>query len=510
MPAKSKAQQRLMGVAYAVKKGDMQLSDVDASYKDEVKDLVDNMSLKSLKKYAATKHEGLPERVPENIQPGQVNGMGPVVLPADGLLGSGDVPAGRGDAEEEYKKKKKKMSNFEEFVNGLNKQVAENSVSEATVTLGDLDLNRFQKNKFKKHLEKHGVKIEHVKFNSSGHAEITYSAQSKEDLMFLFKAAGGYYPDGGVQWIEESKLTEKEAVEEAYAGTASDFKYEFPNQFEDVTGFSDKAIKGIRKKGKNGYEVRTSTYAGKEYMEAVGKQMGLEIKKFEKHSNMCITVYESVDSTVNEWGSSDQSIMNKAIHNDAGKPKQMPSPFDKKLRDAAESAVDFYWDDWEEYETDRDGLIDDAVRGYLRQYFKKDFEILQRMFQPMESSQVTEASVVSEIRMSSWGELAYTEDQVNTKFGWCGTLAHELGEDKAMFLTHQSIHELQQRALGLTVWEALAILNSTAGRHAAEAYLGGESAASDALSALIWYFGSKSSVAKHAKQERKLQFPNKK
>ena len=84
---------------------------------------------------------------------------------------------------------------------------------------------------------------------------------------------------------------------------------------------------------------------------------------------------------IREWGSSDQNIMNQAIHNDAGKPKKMPSPFDSKLRSAAEDAVDFYWDDWEEYQTDRDGLIDNAVRGYLRRYFPKDFEMMVRMFE---------------------------------------------------------------------------------------------------------------------------------
>ena len=103
-----------MGVAYAVKSGDMQLSDVDVDYREAVKDLVDGMTLKKLKDFAATKHDGLPERVPENIQAGQINGMGPVELPADGLLGSGDVPAGKGDAEEEYKKKKRKMRNLTE------------------------------------------------------------------------------------------------------------------------------------------------------------------------------------------------------------------------------------------------------------------------------------------------------------------------------------------------------------------------------------------------------------
>ena len=102
------------------------------------------------------------------------------------------------------------------------------------------------------------------------------------------------------------------------------------------------------------------------------------------------SVFVTEAKALNEWGSSDQSAMNKTIHRDAGKPKTMPSPFDKKLRRAAEDAVDFYWDDWEEYETDRDMLVDDAVRGYLRQYFQKDFAIMQRMFEPVDESLVLE------------------------------------------------------------------------------------------------------------------------
>ena len=102
---------------------------------------------------------------------------------------------------------------------------------------------------------------------------------------------------------------------------------------------------------------------------------------------------------INEWGSSDQSAMNKTIHRDAGKPKTMPSPFDKKLRRAAEDAVDFYWDDWAEYETDRDGLIDNAVRGYLRSYFPKDWATMVRMFEPMESA-VTEAGINDPVLMA--------------------------------------------------------------------------------------------------------------
>lgn len=115
MPATSKVQQRLMGMAYAYKKGD--LDPKEAS--QEVKDLADSMTLKQLKDFASTKHEGLPE-VKENITPASINGMGTPAFPTQSEPGSGDVPAGSGDAEEEYKKRMKKIKktmNFESFIN---------------------------------------------------------------------------------------------------------------------------------------------------------------------------------------------------------------------------------------------------------------------------------------------------------------------------------------------------------------------------------------------------------
>lgn len=396
MPSTSKAQQRLMGMAYAYKKGE--LDSKDAS--QEVKDLADSMTLKQLKKFAATKHEGLPERVPENIQAGQINGMGPIELPADGLLGSGDVPAGRGDAKEEYKKKKKKMANFEEFIGGLNQS--------------SVDETRF-------YAIFQGAKHE-IEANSLWAAKqkaITDLKVKKKDVGLLAIVNADEHDDFSKGKKGQFQF-ESEQANEAYTGTASDFKYEFENQFEEVTGFSNKAIKSIKKKGKSDYEVRTSTYADKKYMGAVAKEMGIELKSFEKHSNMCITVYES-----------------------------------------------------------------------------------------QEFLDVLKESTVSEVRMSSWGELEYTEEDINKTHGWCGTLANEIGEDKAMFLTHQAIHELQKRHMGLTAWEALAVLNSKAGRHAAEAFLGGEADASDATSSLIWYFGSKRKVQQSAKEEKELQFPSK-
>ena len=170
MPSTSKSQQRLMGQAYAYKKGELKSSEVSA----EIKELADNMTLKQLKDFASTKHDGLPETVDEafigpfvfndsmsdeellgmyngaldgyanyakgmhyaksdykkayqeiekilkkrgitvteNVTPATIGGMGPVVLPMSGIPGSGDVPAGSGDAEEEYKKKKKKRMKY--------------------------------------------------------------------------------------------------------------------------------------------------------------------------------------------------------------------------------------------------------------------------------------------------------------------------------------------------------------------------------------------------------------
>lgn len=57
MPAKSKAQQRFMGMVHAVQKGDM-----DAP-SPEVAKVADDMDDKSAKDFASTKHKGLPNKV---------------------------------------------------------------------------------------------------------------------------------------------------------------------------------------------------------------------------------------------------------------------------------------------------------------------------------------------------------------------------------------------------------------------------------------------------------------
>jgi len=60
MPAKSKAQQRLFGMAYAVKKGELSLAEVPAGVRDKVRQIVRRMSLQDVKDFASTKRKGLP------------------------------------------------------------------------------------------------------------------------------------------------------------------------------------------------------------------------------------------------------------------------------------------------------------------------------------------------------------------------------------------------------------------------------------------------------------------
>ena len=97
-------------------------------------------------------------------------------------------------------------------------------------------------------------------------------------------------------------------LEEAYDGNMSDFKYEFPQVFVEVTGNPEKAIKKIKKAGK-GFEVRTSIYMSELEMEEVGDAMGMVLVDYNKGSNVAISVYESkvteaksIAKIQKEWG----------------------------------------------------------------------------------------------------------------------------------------------------------------------------------------------------------------
>ena len=127
MPSTSKTQQRLMGVAYAVKKGDLELSEVDAEYRDKVQELVSSMTLKQLKDFASTSHEGLPDKVDEysgaeagiGVTPSSITGAGAVLLPdmTTGRFGSGDVPTGqKKEDDEELRKIRRYVLSMQDYM----------------------------------------------------------------------------------------------------------------------------------------------------------------------------------------------------------------------------------------------------------------------------------------------------------------------------------------------------------------------------------------------------------
>ena len=64
MPAQSQQQQKLFGLALAVKRGEVPASEVS----DEVKDIVDRMSEKDIEDFASTSHKGLPKKVEAQIR----------------------------------------------------------------------------------------------------------------------------------------------------------------------------------------------------------------------------------------------------------------------------------------------------------------------------------------------------------------------------------------------------------------------------------------------------------
>jgi uncharacterized coiled-coil protein SlyX len=79
MPAKSKQQQKFMGIVHAIQKGEMKPS--DASKKAQA--VAKEMKPKDVTKFAATKHKGLPKKVKENMD-GAVDSVYAVQKPYSG------------------------------------------------------------------------------------------------------------------------------------------------------------------------------------------------------------------------------------------------------------------------------------------------------------------------------------------------------------------------------------------------------------------------------------------
>jgi len=143
-------------------------------------------------------------------------------------------------------------------------------------------------------------------------------------------------------------------------------------------GFSDNTLSSLTKKQVNVLHSRI-------FSEATFKVSAENVDKIKDKVNSDDTIEVSEETTkgeINEWGSSDQTAFNRSVHSDLGEPETMPSPFSDELESAVESAVDIYWSEWEEYQIDKNSLIDNGKRAYLRSHFKEQFNMLVQMFAP--------------------------------------------------------------------------------------------------------------------------------
>ena len=115
----------------------------------------------------------------------------------------------------------------------------------------------------------------------------------------------------------------------------------------------------------------------------IGKQKNIDVNKDGKIGADDLSALRKGELDEDDWGGSDQYAMNKSIHRDLGEPESFPFDLDSVLS-AAEDAVDFYWNEWPEYEEDRESLIQKAAQMYYRAYFKDTYEKMQQMFAPRE------------------------------------------------------------------------------------------------------------------------------
>ena len=83
-----------------------------------------------------------------------------------------------------------------------------------------------------------------------------------------------------------------------------------------------------------------------------------------------------------DWGSSDESAFMHSMHKTLGKPTEFPGL--SKIMGAAEDAVDFYLDDYNDYFSDRDNLVMQSARTYAKKYFPEFMEKMAKFMEPVD------------------------------------------------------------------------------------------------------------------------------
>jgi len=123
MPARSTAQQRLMGQAYAIKIGAMEPEDLNPRYRAEILKIAKGMTKDELEKYASTKHKNLPHHVDEDITDGLAVTLEPIgsdKMPSFHPKGPGKIIPFLDPDAKQKKKGKGNLQNLKDYRDWVN------------------------------------------------------------------------------------------------------------------------------------------------------------------------------------------------------------------------------------------------------------------------------------------------------------------------------------------------------------------------------------------------------
>lgn len=120
MPSVSKAQQALMGQAYAIKIGDIKPSDLNPKYKKEILSLAKSMTKKQLEKFASTKHKGLPDHVNESSMGVSMDPVNSASIPKFYPKGPGKIVPFLDTDAKQKSKGNKNLQNLKDYRDWLN------------------------------------------------------------------------------------------------------------------------------------------------------------------------------------------------------------------------------------------------------------------------------------------------------------------------------------------------------------------------------------------------------
>jgi hypothetical protein len=115
MPAVTKSQQRLMGQAYGIKTGDIQPSDLNPKYRDEIVALSKKMTKKQLKDFASTKHKGLVDEKQIKDLPMSLEPIPSKTMPIFKPHGPGKIVPFLDPDSKQRRKGKKNLQNLKDY-----------------------------------------------------------------------------------------------------------------------------------------------------------------------------------------------------------------------------------------------------------------------------------------------------------------------------------------------------------------------------------------------------------